>query len=273
MRLPEELRPFWYQRDATKDARKTRWGMVFADPRYPLLWDANRAGVLEEIPDLTLNEIRAELLPALDWAGAANEHIEFWAAQDSPAVGEMRATGAEEHRDVVMVFEGPAPPIPGGGVEVREIVDLNDPFLEWYRASRNDFGDETEYTLDVIDQLYRRDLEEFGPRGLRFFVGFLGDTMAGLSTLLSIDHVGYIDHVVTKPEFRRRGVASALVLRVVDESRAAGDRLVHLLADEGDPPQRLYERLGFRIASRVVSFTNSNRRGSVETSSAGETSP
>ena len=261
MPLPDQLRPFWFRRDATEHARKTPWGVVFVDPRYPALWDANRAGVLEEIADLTLKDIRAELVPALDWASAAHEHVEFWAAQSAPAVAQMRSEGAEEHRDVVMVFEGPAPVVPQNEVEVREVVDLTEPFLQWYRESQNDFGDETEYSEQVIDQMYRRDLEEFRPRGLRFFVGFLGDAMAGQSTLLSIDGVGYLDHVVTRPEFRRRGVATALVSRVVRESADAGDRLVHLLADEGQPPQRLYERLGFRVVSRVVSFTISDRRG------------
>ena len=245
--------------------------MVFADPRYPLLWDANRAGVLEDIPDLTLGEIRADLLPALDRATAANEHIEFWAAQGSPAVGEMRATGAEEHRDVVMVFEGPDPWLPRGDAEVSEIVELDDAFLQWYRDSQNDFGRDTDYTSEVIEQMNRRDLEDFVPRGLRFFAGLVGGTMAGLSTLLSIDGVGYLDHVVIKPEFRRRGVASALVLRVVEESRAAGDRLVHLLADEGQPPQRLYERLGFRVATTVVSFTRPNARRNSSSAGAGPT--
>jgi GNAT superfamily N-acetyltransferase len=255
MPLPDDLRSFWYRRDATKDARRTRWGMVFIDPRFPLVWEANRAGVLEELEDLTLEELRKDLLPPLEDAGAAHEHVEFWGAQSAPAVNQTRAATSEEHHDVVMVFEGPAPVLPNTGVVVREIKELDDEFLSWYRASRNDFGDEAEFSDQLIDQLYRRDLEEFAPRGLRFFVGFLNGKRAGLATLFSLGGVGYIDHVVTKPEFRRRGVASALMAAVVEASRDAGDRLLHLLADQGAPPQRLYERLGFGVWSTVVSFT------------------
>ncbi len=235
--------------------------MVFADPRFPLIYDANRAGVLVEVPELTLDEIRQDLLPALESAGSPHEHIEFWAAQESTAVEQIRTEGAEEKRDVLMVFEGAALRTGTDQPEVREIVDLDDDFLQWYRASRDDFGEQRDYTEDVVDQLFRRDLDVFVPRGMRFFVGYIEGGMAGLATLQSLAGVGYIDSVVTMPEFRRRGVATALVARVVHESLSSGDELVHLLAEKDATPQRLYEGLGFKVASEVVSFTRPSRGG------------
>jgi ribosomal protein S18 acetylase RimI-like enzyme len=79
--------------------------------------------------------------------------------------------------------------------------------------------------------------------------------MAGQTTLLGIDGVGYLDSVVTRPEFRRRGVASATVLRAVEAATERGDRLVHLLTVKDSGPQRLYERLGFQLAAEIVTFT------------------
>ncbi|HEX2090704.1 MAG TPA: GNAT family N-acetyltransferase [Actinomycetota bacterium] len=259
MSLPTPLLPFWYEREATDYARRTHWGTVFADQRFRLIYDANRAGVLEEVGDLTLAEVRKELLPALEWAGSPHEHIEFWAAQNAPAVDQIRAEGAEEKHDVVMLFEAPGPAPRHDEPEVREVVDLDQDFLDWYRASRDDFGEQTDYTPEVVDQFYRRDLDVFVPRGMRFFVGFVGRRKAGLATLQSVAGVGYLPSVVTMPEFRRRGVASALVRRVVDESLSSGDGLVHLLAEKDGAPQRLYERLGFRVVSTVVSFTHPTR--------------
>jgi ribosomal protein S18 acetylase RimI-like enzyme len=257
--LPAPLLRFWYERDATDDARRTSWGMVFADPRFPLIYDANRAGVLEEVSDLTLKEVRKELLPMLERAGSPHEHIEFWAAQRSPAVEQIRAEGAEEKHDVVMVFEGDMFRPETDEVEVHEIVHLDEGFLQWYRASRDDFGEESEYTPDVVEQLFRRDIEVFVPRGMRFFAASIGGARAGLAALQSLTGVGYISTLVTMPEFRRRGVGSALVRRVIDERHRSGDELFHLLAEKDGAPQRLYERLGFRVVSAVVSFTHPTR--------------
>jgi ribosomal protein S18 acetylase RimI-like enzyme len=259
--LSDRLRSFWYQLDATEWSRRTRWGMVFSDPRFPLLYDANHAAVLEEIPGLGLEEVRADLLPALREAGAPHEQIEFWASHGSPAVGHMREVVGDT-RDVVMVFAG-QPADVGSGVHVAEVVEPNADFLAWYRESRSDFGERRELGPAVMEQMYRRDIEVFLPRGLRFFVGFVDGQMAGQATLLGIDGVGYLDSVVTRPEFRRRGVATATVLRAVQAGIERGDDLVHLLAVKDSGPQRLYERLGFRVEADVVSFTHPLRSMSI----------
>ena len=259
MPLPAPLLRFWYERDATDDVRRTPWGVVFADPRFPLIYDANRAGVLEDVSDLTVEDVRKELHPALEWAGSPHEHIEFWAGQESPAVKQIRAEGAEEKHDVMMVFESNLSPPESDEVKVDEIVHLDEGFLQWYRASRDDFGEAPEYTPDVVEQLFRRDIEVFVPRGMRIFAASVGGARAGLAGLQSLTGVGYISTLVTMPEFRRRGVGSALVRRVVDEGVSTGDELVHLLAEKNGAPQTLYERLGFRVVSQVVSFTHPSR--------------
>ena len=58
--------------------------------------------------------------------------------------------------------------------------------------------------------------------------------------------MGYIDLVGTLPEFRRRGIASGLVLRAIADSQAAGNRWTSLEAETGTYAEQLYKRLGFR---------------------------
>ena len=72
---------------------------------------------------------------------------------------------------------------------------------------------------------------------------------------MRIGAVGYVDTVVTRLPFRRRGVATAAVLSAVQAGIERGDEVVHLLAVKDSYPQRLYERLGFRVLSEIVTFT------------------
>jgi ribosomal protein S18 acetylase RimI-like enzyme len=227
--------------------------MVFTDPRYPLLYDANHAAILEEIPDLELSEIRDELLPSLERSGARHEQIEFWASQSSPAVAEMRALLGDT-QDVVMAYEGP-PGLTASDVEVHEVARSDPGFLDRYRESAEDLGEPERMEPAVLDQLYRRDVEVFVPRGLRLFVGMVDGEVAGRATLMGIGGVGYVDTVVTRLRYRRRGVASAMVSRAVQAGIERGDEVVHLLTVKDSAPQRLYERLGFRVVSDIVTFT------------------
>ena len=154
-----------------------------------------------------------------------------------------------------MVFEGSTIQA-STEVRVAEVVEPSAGFLAWYRESRSDFGEREELGEPVVEQLYRRDIEVFLPRGLRFFVGFVDGEMAGQTTLFGIHGIGYIDSVVTRPEFRRRGVATSTILRAVEASVERGDELVHLLAVKDGPAARLYERLGFRVKAEIVTFTH-----------------
>lgn len=60
--------------------------------------------------------------------------------------------------------------------------------------------------------------------------------------------MGYVDAVGTLPENRRRGVASALIRRVVTDSHVLGNRWTALEAVTGGETERLYERLSFCAA-------------------------
>jgi ribosomal protein S18 acetylase RimI-like enzyme len=70
-----------------------------------------------------------------------------------------------------------------------------------------------------------------------------------------MEAAGYIDSVVTRREFRRRGVASGTVSAAVKASLKARDRATFLLAEAGGRPQRLYERLGFQVIARANGYT------------------
>ena len=73
--------------------------------------------------------------------------------------------------------------------------------------------------------------------------------------------VAQVEDVGTLEEFRGKGVARNIVLRAVDEARAAGASLVFLFADANDWPQHLYGRLGFDVARPVTAVHPPAGRG------------
>lgn len=257
MPLPEPFRAFFYAYESLSGrAHHTPWGLVTTDPTYPRVYDANKAMVLEPAPDLGFEDIAAELSPLLAGDGIAFEHYEFMDLSDGcPALDEARQRSGHVRPDVVMAHEGGGgPPVPGdGSVEAIEITEPDEDLWRAYRETRNDFGETM--TDEVIDQLVRRDRDLFAPAGQRLFAGFVDGHLAGFTSLISLAGAGYIDNVVTLPPHRRLGVATTLVTRAVAESLAAQDQVAFLLAEMDRTPQRLYERLGFRVVRRAAGFT------------------
>jgi ribosomal protein S18 acetylase RimI-like enzyme len=63
------------------------------------------------------------------------------------------------------------------------------------------------------------------------------------------EHRGYLLNVFVDPEFRRRGVAHALVDRCLAEARRRGLRVVAL--HSSDAARSMYEALGFRATNEM----------------------
>lgn len=257
MTLPDFVKAFWHaSMSLGQRVERTPWGAVASDDRFPMVWDANNAAVLEPCPGLKAEEIERTLHPILRTAGAPHEHVEFWESSvDNPALSRYRGRGGSPAPDMVMVFEGPLPDLPDPGIDIgiEEIAHPRRSFWPWFRDSLGEFG--TELSGEVLDQLVRRVRAVFLPAGMRWFVGSVQGEPAGYASIISLGGVGYIDNVVTMPAQRRRGVATSAVAAAVAASERSGDAHVFLLAERDGDPRRLYERLGFRVAAAVESFT------------------
>jgi ribosomal protein S18 acetylase RimI-like enzyme len=252
--LPAFLKAFSYAAmELGQRTERTPWGAVATDDRFPLVWDANAAAVLVPDDGVSPEDIRSALVPALRRVGAPSEHVEFWETSvESPALKEYRRSGKRPDPDVAMVFEGPLPQ-PVAAVRVDEVSHPERSFWPWYRDSLREFG--MKLSEDVLDQMVWRTREVLLPAGMRWFVGSVDGEPAGYASLISLEGIGYLDNVVTMPTFRRRGIAGAAVTSAVMASLEAGDARVFLLAENLGDPQRLYERLGFRVAAPIESFT------------------
>ncbi len=79
----------------------------------------------------------------------------------------------------------------------------------------------------------------------RLFAGLVDGEPVAYASLLLDGAVAQIEDVATHAEHRGKGLARAVVLRCLAETRRAGAELVWLVADDKDWPKELYARLGF----------------------------
>jgi ribosomal protein S18 acetylase RimI-like enzyme len=76
------------------------------------------------------------------------------------------------------------------------------------------------------------------------------DEIGSFCALFHEDGVAQIDEVTTVEQYRRRGLARAVVVGAIGAALEAGAELTFLVADESDWPMRWYERLGFEPIGR-----------------------
>jgi GNAT superfamily N-acetyltransferase len=246
--LVDDLVRFWNALDSGLErVAPTWWGAVVTDPRFPDVWDTNYARVESADPSLSLDDVAADLEPALEAAGATASHtVLFRPEAGAGLLDELVARGDRPSWDIVMTHEGEPPP---GGDAVEELRMGEE---EWSRvgASLRWFGvDEPE----TVRQLLRLEREVLDPGGAKRWFGVRdgGGELVALGSLMLLADLGYVDHIVTFPETRGLGHARAIVARLVHEARADVRRTFLLVEPEG--PVRLYEGLGFREATRLAS--------------------
>jgi GNAT superfamily N-acetyltransferase len=228
------------------------WGSLVTDARCPDLWDANCA-VIETtaaIPPL-LEEIELELLPTLTATGAPREHVVLLCPDaQHDLLAELSERGDQIGWDAWMRYEGPAdPPQPDGiGPEVEDVGDFDDEFWSKQRRALSEFGVKNRAAVQ-LESVERRLVESGAKRWVTIRVE---GEMAAFGAIQTIDpDLVYVDNVLTFPEVRGRGFATAIVDHLIREN--APDRQLFLLTEVDRGPAALYERLGFREQGRIAS--------------------
>jgi ribosomal protein S18 acetylase RimI-like enzyme len=246
---------FWRALDGLfEHEERTPWGAVLADRRYPLVQEANYARV-ETTEPTGLATIESALLPALERSGSRREHVVvFFPPVQTDLLVEASTRGDRLVWDLVMIHEGSLDPAwgPRTGGPVQEVRDLGPDFWAAHRASTRlfDVADEA-----MLDQLASIEREVLVPAGRRWFaVTDAAGRPAAFATLLVLEDVGFIDHVVTFPEARRRGYATALTRTLLAQAGAAGVERTYLLAEPRGHAADLYQRLGFEPVTQIASW-------------------
>jgi len=225
-----------------------RFGTAVSMPECPLRHDSNYLLVEGDAPDLDAAALAAEADRIQGAAGLRHRCVMFRDA----AAGERCAPGFEAlgwsaFRGLVMAQRRP----PEGAVDSSLAVPADAAAL---RAARE--AEILGYpwgTPEVARQLLSA--RSHIPVPALPFAVFVDGEPATFGELYAEGPVAQVEAVATVERFRRRGFASAVVLRAAAEARAAGADLVFLCCDAEDRPKDLYRRLGFDAIGRYVKFT------------------
>ena len=234
-------------------AEPGRFGTAFFVDSLPRVWSLNfvsvdrgiRAGAEELASDADRLQGTAKL---------AHRRLEI----DDDVLGEAAAPGFSKlgwkiERTLVMPHHGKMPTTDTSAVrEVRrETLDAVWAEAIWTEPSVDD--EETVRQLVLQRQVVQRAV------ATRYFGAVVDGRVASYCQLYSDGETAQIEDVLTLPEFRGRGLATAVVAKALAEA-SREHAFVFLLADADDWPKDLYRKLGFESVGRCWSMTREPER-------------
>lgn len=225
---------------------KTERAWYLVAPGRPDWGDANRALRLRDTgagAEATVREVLATL-----------EKLKMRVVVDVDAPAESQGIGAALRRRGLMPVAGRwllmryshnnPPLLPQRGIEVFPVANETGQgeAKAWVKVVMSDEQDAE--TAALWREVAEREAA-YPPCSL--YLACLDGRPVGACDLFSAEGWGRIDSVVVRPEFRRRGVASALVARAVADSLAAGNTLTYLYTDGDGAGEAVYRKLGFTV--------------------------
>ena len=235
---------------AAKSEVPFRFGTAYLHDQLPRVWSRNYLSLERDLESATAGQVSAEADRVFGEAGVTHRKVEVFDAEvgDRLAPG-LAALGWQVECDVVMV----AARKPDRETDLSAVDEVELEALEpvWAEANRADGSIDDD---DVVRQLAGSKRVLATAIGARFFAARADGEIGAYCELYSGGGTGQIENVLTLERFRNRGLARALVLHTLGESRAAGNDVTFLLANRHDWPKELYRKLGFDEIGFIYDF-------------------
>jgi GNAT superfamily N-acetyltransferase len=225
-------------------------GQAVLNDHLPRVWSLNYLLTERGLgTDVTAGELAEEADRLLGAAGLDHRKIEVLDGETAARLeAGFRALGWHVERDLVMTHRRP----PDRDSDTSSIEELEAPELDdvWAEGTRSGpYGVDEEVVRQLVEHKH-----VLAAAGARFFAARVDGQIASYCDLYSDGSTGQIEAVMTLEAFRNRGLARAVVTKALTESRAMGDDLTFLLADQDDWPRLLYGKLGFDEVGSVYEF-------------------
>jgi GNAT superfamily N-acetyltransferase len=150
--------------------------------------------------------------------------------------------------ELQMLLEGPLRPA-APAVEVREARSESDweayrylDELWWRESSTAYFG---EYDRSIHDELMLAKRLKT-PWARSWLACVDGEPRAFLTSWAGENGIGMVEDLFTHPDYRHRGLATALLVRAVEDARQKGAGPVLIAAGADETPKHMYAAMGFR---------------------------
>jgi len=217
------------------------WGIAMLTDDLPRVWDANF--VLADRWEGSAAELAAEADRVLGAAGLRHRKVAIHDQALGARLWPELPAGSWPFHDRYLVLAHRRKPDRLGdpALEVAEL-DLDSYVRVHEPVVRAEPYGSDEETVRQLLELPRRTAAAIEAR---LFAGLVDGEPVAYASLLLDGAVAQIEDVATHAEHRGKGLARAVVLRCLAETRRAGAELVWLVADDKDWPKELYARLGF----------------------------
>jgi ribosomal protein S18 acetylase RimI-like enzyme len=162
------------------------------------------------------------------------------------STGELRAS---------MMLHGRQPEnAPVAGLTIREVrPEMLDTFLELFLRN----FDTPEEMIPLAKSLFHDlVLQHARAESVRMYLGVFNEEPACTEYLFHEGEEGGVNMVSTKASFRGKGLASAMLRRLMDDAQGLGVRLLSLETRASSAPERLYQALGFETIAVLEIFAN-----------------
>jgi len=219
---------------------------IVRNPDHPLIWDVNHLRLIRARNEGEIREMMAAARAALAHASHRVLHVD---PLTPPAVEAWLAIeGYENDPMLQMVLSGPllaSPP----DIDLRPVLDaddwqsfgamLRDNFAETGPADSRDIAESVAAGLLAVARMKVPDFQ--------FFIARIDGADCGYGAGgAGVNGLGVVDDIYTKPAFRKRGVATAVIAHAIDFARAGGAGDIVISAHAEETPKQLYASLGFR---------------------------
>ena len=222
-------------------SRQARHCRLVSDPGHPEIWAANHAA---SVRASTAGDI-AETLDDIEAAFAQSPYrvVDTDAFTPPEFLAHLALEDWQEQpAAILMALRGQPSPVGPAGLDIR-VVESDADAAELSRLHVLDAA-ESSHSAEIAEGLHQM-MRTKAAAGRIFLVRVGGQARAYALAVPAPGGFGFIDDVFTDPAFRRRGLASALVVHCARHLSGEGCETAFLTARVSDSPKRIYARLGF----------------------------